>query len=78
MLKTYAIRGLNGVKRQYDVEVDSGMENQFDKYYSLGDIAHVKSFDGNDVQVLISATTLSDSVDGRTILPTMEVVDNGI
>ena len=78
MLKTYATRGLSGVKRQYDVEVDSGMDNQFDDYYSLGDIAHVKFFDGNDVQVLISSTTLSDSADGRTYLPTMEVVDNGI
>lgn len=78
MLKTYATRGLKDIKRQYDVEVDSGLDNQFDKYYSLGDIAHVKSFDGNDVQVLVSSTTLSDSVDGRTILPTMEVVDNGI
>ena len=78
MLKTYAMRGLKDIKRQYDVEVDSGLDNQFDKYYSIGDIAHVKSFDGNDVQVLVSSTTLSDSVDGRTILPTMEVVDNGI
>ena len=78
MLKTYATRGLKNIKRQYDIEVDSGLDNQFDDYYSLGDIAHVKSFDGNDVRVLISSTTLSDSAEGRTYLPTMEVVDNGI
>ena len=78
MLKTYAMRGLKDIKRQYDVEVDFGLDNQFDKYYSLGDIVHVKSFDGNDVQVLVSSTTLSDSIDGRTYLPTMEVINNGV